>query len=62
MADKTHDAWERFKAMAGDLAVIWSVNDPEEMGECDTCGRPYELASRDGRCGDCGDCGQCCNH
>ena len=36
------------------------MNDPEEMGECDTCGVPYELASRDGRCGDCGDCSECC--
>ena len=36
------------------------VNDLAEIGECDTCGCGYELASRDGRCGDCGDCGKCC--
>ena len=33
-----------------------------EQGRCDTCGDPYDLASRDGRCGDCGDCGVCCDH
>lgn len=39
-----------------------SPNDEEELGECDTCSKPYELASRDGRCGDCGDCNNCCTH
>ena len=34
----------------------------EEMGECDTCGGGYDLASRWNRCGDCGDCGKCCQH
>ena len=38
------------------------MDDPEEMGECDTCEASYELASRDGRCGDCGDCSECCTH
>jgi len=33
-----------------------------ELGDCDTCGKFYELASRDGRCGDCGDCSSCCTH
>lgn len=32
----------------------------DELGECDTCGNEYELASRDGRCGDCGNCATCC--
>ena len=34
----------------------------EREGECDECGDPYELSSRDGRCGDCGNCGDCCTH
>ena len=37
-------------------------NDPDLMGECDTCGAEYELASRDGRCGDCGECADHCDH
>jgi hypothetical protein len=37
-------------------------NNNEEVGICDTCHRPYELASREGRCGDCGDCSTCCEH
>ena len=37
-------------------------NDPDLMGECDTCGAEYELASRDGRCGDCGECAEHCDH
>lgn len=34
----------------------------EEVGECDTCGGGYDLASRWNRCGECGDCGKCCQH
>lgn len=34
----------------------------EEVGECDTCGSTYDLASRWNRCGECGDCGNCCQH
>lgn len=33
-----------------------------EIGTCDTCGEPYDVASRDGRCGDCGECAQHCTH
>jgi hypothetical protein len=39
---------------------ITEVADGDELGECDTCGKPYELASRDGRCGDCGNCSDHC--
>lgn len=37
---------------------------PEEfgLGTCDTCGEPYDVSSRDGRCGDCGECAQHCTH
>lgn len=29
---------------------------------CDSCGKWYDVSSRDGRCGDCGDCRNCCSH
>ena len=32
----------------------------DELGECDTCGKSYELGSRENRCGQCGNCGDCC--
>ena len=37
-------------------------NDPELMGECDTCDEQYDVSSRDGRCGDCGECSTHCTH
>ena len=37
-------------------------NDPELMGECDTCDAEYDVSSRDGRCGDCGECSTHCTH
>jgi hypothetical protein len=33
-----------------------------EFGNCDTCDRKYDTASRMNRCGECGDCEYCCNH
>jgi len=52
-------AWLSGKGWDGDFD---NVGPSEELGVCDTCGKPYELASRDGRCGDCGNCGECCDH
>ena len=34
----------------------------EREGECDKCGSPYDLASREDRCGNCGNCSNCCTH
>jgi hypothetical protein len=31
-----------------------------DYGKCDTCGCPYDPASRMNRCGECGDCEYCC--
>lgn len=33
-----------------------------DWGTCDTCGAPYEVSSREGRCGDCGNCADHCEH
>ena len=41
--------------------VIWSGHDGN-IGDCNTCGRTYEISSQDGRCGNCGDCLGCCSH
>lgn len=43
-------------------SVICQCERNEEQGECDSCGKQYDLSSRDGRCGDCGDCSDCCEH
>ena len=55
MYDRTKDRY---------IVTDWNEKQEEEdeMGECDTCQKPYELASRWNRCGECGDCGECCEH
>jgi hypothetical protein len=57
---------ETFRDMGRDILIEALARElaeqGEELGECDTCGSPYPLASRDGRCGDCGDCRVCCKH
>lgn len=43
-------------------SILAMFDDPELLGECDTCEQSYDVSSRDGRCGDCGDCSRCCQH
>lgn len=47
--------------MAYDHMVARRISD-REQGTCDTCDKPYDLASREGRCGDCGMCAEHCPH
>lgn len=50
-------------AFSEDYEEVWfDVETNDEWGECDNCGKQYELASREGRCGDCGNCSNCCDH
>lgn len=42
--------------------VLAMFDDPELLGECDTCEKTYDVSSRDGRCGDCGECREHCSH
>ena len=41
---------------------VLGVDDPDLIGECDTCDAKYDVSSRDGRCGDCGECSTHCPH
>jgi hypothetical protein len=63
----TDDQWDKLDEMSDNdkfdyVVAVLNGNDPDLLGECDTCGETYDVSSRDGRCGDCGECKNHCEH
>lgn len=56
------EQWEDLCGYLDNALDNWLTTNEEELGQCDTCGAFYDVASRDGRCGDCGECSAHCTH